>query len=89
MDGHGSHETGKFQYLYMRNNISLVYLPSHASHILQPLDVSPFSPLAQYYRNELHRFTPTGFATVDRATFTTIYQLVRPIAFTSRNIRAG
>jgi hypothetical protein len=34
MNGHGLHETGKFQYLYMRNNISLVYLPSHASHIL-------------------------------------------------------
>jgi hypothetical protein len=39
VDGHGSHETGKFQYLCMRNNISLVYLPSHASHILQPPDV--------------------------------------------------
>jgi hypothetical protein len=89
MDGHGSHETGKFQYLCMRNNISLVYLPSHASHILQPLDVGPFSPLAHYYKKELHRFTPTGFATVDRATFTQIYQIVRPMAFTSRNIRAG
>jgi DDE superfamily endonuclease len=34
IDGHGLHETGKFQYLCMRNNISLVYLSFHASHIL-------------------------------------------------------
>jgi hypothetical protein len=70
VDDHGLHEIGKFQYLCMRNNISLVYLPSHASYILQPLDVGSFSPLAYYYKKELHKFTFTGFITVDRATFT-------------------
>jgi DDE superfamily endonuclease len=69
MDGYGLHKTGKFQYLCIQNNISLIYLPSHASHILQPLDIGPFSPLAHYYK-ELHRFTPTGFTAVDRAAFT-------------------
>ena len=73
----------------MRHNISLVYLPSHASHILQPLDVGPFSPLAHYYKKELHRFTPIGFAIIDQAIFIKIYQIIRLIAFTSRNIRAG
>jgi hypothetical protein len=48
LNGHGSHETGAFQFECMRNEISLVYLPSHASHVLQPLDVGPFSPLGGY-----------------------------------------
>ena len=89
LDGHESHDTGMFQYLCMRNDISLIYLPSHASHILQPLDVGPFSPLASYYVKEVHNFTPTGFATFDRATFTSIYQITRPRAFTKSNIQAG
>jgi hypothetical protein len=89
LDGHHSHESGMFQYECLRNAISLVYLPSHASHVLQPLDVGPFSPLGGYYRKEVHNFTPTGFATFDRATFTKVYQLARPRAFTPSNIRAG
>ena len=89
LDGHRSHESGLFQYECLRNEISICYLPSHASHILQPLDVGPFSPLGGYYRKEVHNFTPTGFATFDRATFTKIYQLARPRAFTKRNIQAG
>ena len=89
VDGHGSHEAGLFQYECMKNDISLVYLPAHASHILQPLDVGPFSPLGGYYRKEVHNFTPTGFATFDRATFTKVYQIARPRAFTERNITSG
>jgi hypothetical protein len=81
LDGHKSHESGRFQYLCMRNDISLIYLPSHASHILQPLDMGPFSPLGHFYKKEVHNFTPTGFATFDRATFTKVYQIARPKAF--------
>jgi hypothetical protein len=48
-----------------------------------------FSPLGGYYKKEVHKFTPTGFATFNRATFTKIYQIARPKAFNNRNIKAG
>jgi hypothetical protein len=66
-----------------------VWLPPHASHKLQPLDVGPFSSLANHYGKAVQKYTPTGFATINRATFTTLYQEVRPKAITERNIRAG
>ena len=45
MDGHASHESDELQYMCFRNNIHLLYLPAHASHVLQPLDVGVFSSL--------------------------------------------
>ena len=45
MDGHGSHQTDDFMYECFKNGIYLLFLPSHASHVLQPLDVSCFSPV--------------------------------------------
>lgn len=35
------------------NHVFLIYLPAHASHILQPLDLAVFSPLKEAYRREL------------------------------------
>lgn len=37
----------------------------------------------------MSKYTPTGFATINRATFTVLYNEVRPTAFNARNIRAG
>ena len=34
LDGHNSHQSGKFQKIAMDNNIYLVWLPSHVSYIL-------------------------------------------------------
>lgn len=89
LDGHDSHETGEFQWECLQANIHLVYLPAHASHKLQPLDCGPFSPLATYYSTALQKYTPTGYAGISRATFTTLYDQVRSSAFSKRNIRAG
>jgi hypothetical protein len=89
LDGHQSHCTPEFQFICYINDIHLVWLPPHASHKLQPLDVGPFSSLANHYGKAVQKYTPTGFATINRATFTTLYQEVRPKAITERNIRAG
>ena len=35
------------------NKIHLLYLPPHASHLLQPLDLAPFSVLKSRYRNRI------------------------------------
>ncbi len=36
-----------------QHNIYLLFLPPHCSHVLQPLDLSVFSPLKAAYRREL------------------------------------
>ena len=52
LDGHGSHESVDFMYEAWINKVYLLYLPTHTSYVLQPLDVSLFSPLKHYYRQE-------------------------------------
>jgi hypothetical protein len=45
MDGHSSHITAALIAFCMDNAIDILILPPHCSHVLQPLDVSIFSPL--------------------------------------------
>ena len=44
MDGHASHITARFISFCVDDAIDLLIMPPHCSHILQPLDVSVFSP---------------------------------------------
>ena len=44
-DGHDSHISRSFISHCIQNRITLLILPPHTSHILQPLDVSIFGPL--------------------------------------------
>ena len=50
LDGYGSHETTEFMYLCYQNNVHLLFLPPHTSHVLQPLDLSVFSSLKTHYQ---------------------------------------
>ncbi len=54
LDGHDSHTTDDFMWNCFNNNVYLVFLPAHTSHVLQPLDLSVFSPLKQAYRKYLN-----------------------------------
>src|SRR5436853_1349834 len=38
VDGHGSHTSDEFMTICCLNNIYLLFLPAHTSHVLQPLD---------------------------------------------------
>ena len=49
VDGHCSHAILCFKNLADDSRIILLFLPSHTMHMLQPLDVGIFGPLAQYY----------------------------------------
>jgi hypothetical protein len=44
-DGHDSHISGSFIAYCLQNRITLLILPPHTSHLLQPLDVAIFGPL--------------------------------------------
>jgi 4-hydroxybenzoate polyprenyltransferase len=52
MDQHKSHITAELMKKAWLHKIWLSWLPSHSSHITQPLDVAVFSPLKTYYRQE-------------------------------------
>jgi len=49
LDGHSTHITWELTKYRERNLIELLCLPSHASHILQPLDVGVFGPMKNSY----------------------------------------
>ncbi|OCK75852.1 CENP-B protein [Lepidopterella palustris CBS 459.81] len=53
LDGHGSHISIEFLWLCKQENVQLVFLPPHSSYILQPLDLSCFSPLKSRYRSQI------------------------------------
>ena len=59
-DGHRSHTTTAFITYVMRNNIILLRLPPHPSHLLQPLDVRLFGPVKMFLSQELERLTMVG-----------------------------
>ena len=50
LDGHKSHLTIEVVKNAKLNQVSIVCLPAHATHILQPLDVAVFSPVKTAWR---------------------------------------
>ena len=48
-DGHGSHITLDVIEISRRNDIHLLCLPAHTSHILQPLDIGVFKSFKTHY----------------------------------------
>ena len=78
LDGHASHITSDVIEFCRNQNIVLACLPSHTTHILQPLDVSFFFPLANSYRRKLsQKFRLIKAVAVGKRDFITLYQEVR------------
>ena len=57
MDGHTSHINVAVSELCRENDIILYCFPPHASHIMQPLDVSVYGPLKKYWNESLDSFS--------------------------------
>jgi len=90
IDGHGSHETDDFLYNCFKHDIYLIFLPPHASHVLQPLDVAVFSSIKTAYRTQLSRLSDiTDSAPVNKITFLRCYHYARSVGFLRRNIISG
>jgi len=90
LDSHDSHKTEEFMWTCLYNNIQLLFLPPHTSHVLQPLDISVFSPLKYTYRKYLNEITSWTELTVQGKQLM-IRCIVRAQkeAMTAQNIRAG
>ena len=57
MDNHESHKSEDFQRLCEEHDIYTLCMPSHSSHLLQPLDVGYFAPLKEAYSREVVELT--------------------------------
>jgi hypothetical protein len=90
LDGHGSYTPIDFMWLCKVNKIHLLYLPAHASHLLQPLDLAPFSVLKTHYRNKIRALSArNNAAPIKKERFVISYNKAREEALSERVIRAG
>ncbi|KAL8330752.1 hypothetical protein RB593_001634 [Gaeumannomyces tritici] len=77
-------------FLCLQNDVYLLYLPAHTSHVLQPLDLSVFSPLKHAYRQKLgSQALFTCSTVVGKRQFLTAYTYARTKAFTPYIITSG
>lgn len=73
-----------------RNNIYLLFLLAHTSHVLQPLDLAIFGPVKTIYRSEISKISAlTDTTPIGKTTFLDAYRKARTSAFTIKNISAG
>jgi hypothetical protein len=77
LDGHGSHTTGEFQWECLSNQVALIYLLPHTSHLVQPCDLGAFAHLKRFYSRNLKTFISRGKAEVNRAQFNVLYAQTR------------
>jgi len=67
----------------------LLGLPSHSSHLPQPLDVGPFGPCHHFYSIEVDNYSCTGqnIAGITKSVFIPFLKDARQPTFTPHNIR--
>lgn len=90
LDGHASHISIEFMWKSYQNNVLLIFLPPHSTHILQPLDRSCFSPIKTSYRNQIADLASLeNSAPIKKTRFIEYYAKARVEGLTERNIRSG
>jgi hypothetical protein len=87
VDGHGSHLTPLFDRMCADNDIIPLCMPSHSSHLLQPLDVGCFAPLKKAYSRFVSDLARRGYNHIDKHDFLMDYQRARLEAFQSATIQ--
>ena len=64
-------------------------MPAYTSHLLQPLDVSYFTPLKAAYKHEVSELARQSVFHIDKTEFLSIYPRVRRSVFIEKNIQSG
>jgi len=81
LDGYGSHCTKQFLDFCDKKNIIPFCLPSHTTHLLQPLDVVVFQPLKHYHAEAIEQATRTGCSDFNKIEFLAAIGSIREKAF--------
>jgi len=91
VDGHSSHLNMRFIDWCGQNRILLMAYPPHSTHRLQPLDVSLFNPLANFYSQNLNTWMQksAGIANMSKRYFYELFWPAWQRAFTKNNIQSG
>jgi len=85
-NGHESHLSSEFLAHALNNNIHLLMLPPHTSHLLQPLNAEVFGLLKSAMSKCLDRLIQTGIARLEKVEWVEKYIEACPYAFTQSNI---
>jgi hypothetical protein len=88
-DGHGSHIQAKFIAHCMENDIDLMIMPPHCSHILQPLDVGVFAAFKRYHTVETHAISRLSSQRIPRLEWVELLSKARVRAMSKENILSG
>jgi hypothetical protein len=86
VDGHGSYILKEFIQFCENHSIIALYLPLYTIHILQPLDVSVFAPLAKVYKKRVYDYNMYGALNIDKSIFLKLSYEVRKKAISDYNI---
>ena len=65
-DEHDSHIIDNFITHYMNNNILLMILPPHSSHLTQPLDIGIFDALKKHMTAEIDPLIRSGVTRIQK-----------------------
>ena len=88
-DGHDSHITGDFIGHCMDNDILLMILPPHSSHLTQPLDVGLFGALKKVMASKIEPLLRTGISRIQKVEWTAAFVEVHEQAFRAQNVIGG
>jgi hypothetical protein len=86
LDSYESHRSLGFDNLCKEKDIILLYMPAHASHLLQPLDVGCFGPLKTAYGHEIESFARNHINHITKLEFLPAFCAAFYKAFTEKNI---
>ena len=81
LDGYGSHHTMEFLSYCWENNILPLGLPSHTTHLLQPLDVCVFQPLKHWHSEAIREAINMGAESFTKRDFLAAFNGFRTKAF--------
>ena len=89
MDGYGSHHTREFLSYCEDHKIIPFDLPSHTTHLLQPLNVCVFQPLKHWHSKVVNEAIQTGDEIFTKIEFLTAFNEFRSKAFKETTIRSA
>jgi hypothetical protein len=89
IDGHESHISVQFQQYCKEHEIIALCMPPHSSHLLQPLDVSCFSPMKTAYGFQIEKLMRLRINHITKLEFLPAFGQAFKAAFNEQNIKAG
>ena len=89
LDGYESHQSVAFREYCKENNIILLGLPPHSSHLTQPLDIGCFSSLKRSYSRQIENFIKAHITHITKIEFFQAFKTAYTEAISISNRKAG